>query len=82
MFSFVDFFFGGGMEEKGALAPHFLWPPLPNIQYRKGALLCFNLLLYSVVWRRGAPAQLVGSSFLGDFLRVHSHWPVGSHVTA
>lgn len=21
--------------------------PLPNIQYRKGALLCFNLLLYS-----------------------------------
>lgn len=34
--------------------------PLPNIQYRKGALLCFNLLLYSVVnvWRRGVCALL------------------------
>lgn len=34
--------------------------PLPNIQYRMRALLCFNLLLYSVVdvWRRGISTHL------------------------
>lgn len=44
MFCFVDFFFG--MEEKGALAPHLLWPPLPNIQYRG---LCFASTYYCTV---------------------------------
>lgn len=45
----------------GPLAPpsHHLYL---NIQYRKGALLCFDLLLYSVVnvWRRGVSAHLPG----------------------
>lgn len=45
--------------------------PLPNIQYRKGALLCFGLILYSVVdvWRKAsllacglAPPAVTGDS--------------------
>lgn len=68
--------------------------PLPNIQYRKGALLCFNLLLYSVVnvWRRGVcallrarpphppPPPLLREVACGG--RRPLRWPVGSHVTA
>lgn len=54
--------------------------PLPNIQYRRGALLCFDLLLYSVVdvWRRGISARLPAHPAGARPVS----WPVGSHVTA
>lgn len=47
--------------------------PLPNIQYRKGALLCFDLLLYSVVnvWRRGVSADLRARP--SPLWRAHGH---------
>lgn len=61
--------------------------PRPNMQYRKGLLLRFNRLLYSVVHgrRRGVsphlqpcPSLLPPPSCRGTPLR----WPVGSHVAA
>lgn len=66
LFFFLLFFFSwperrGCSVSTGPLAPpsHLLYL---NIQHRKGALLCFDLLLYSVVnvWRRGVSAHLPG----------------------
>lgn len=72
LFSFIFCCWGGGL----LTSLH----PLPNIQYRKGALLCFDLLLYSVVdvWRGGISARLTACPAGAWPLR----WPVGSHVTA
>lgn len=63
-FIFILFFFVfyvAGVEGCSvSIRPLTSLHPLPNIQYRKGALLCFNLLLYSVVnvWRKGVSAHL------------------------
>lgn len=60
LFSFIFCCWGGGGGLQCVHWPFTSLHPLPNIQYRKGALLCFNLLLYSVVnvWRRGVSAHL------------------------
>lgn len=89
--SFIQFYFllWGGVQ--CVHRPFTSLYPLPNIQYRKGALLCFNLLLYSVVnvWRRGVSAHLAGSSLPPSCSGGRRpagarplRWPVGSHVTA
>lgn len=86
-FLFYSFFFCLWQEEVGGRGRvHAVpWPdpplsPLTSRQCRTGALLCFNLLLYSVVgvWRRSVSARTSqdpswGSAALGQS---------GSHVTA
>lgn len=59
---FFFFFVCGRREGKGSMLSSGPKPPLSPLnsrQYRTGALLCFNLLLYSVVgvWRRSVSAR-------------------------